>query len=55
MNEDYYILRVKKRIKQKDVADFLSVHPSAICKYEHHKCTLSRYNIEKYRRYILEH
>lgn len=52
--EEYFLLRCKKHIKQRDVAKFLNVSPSLICKFERGNTTMSEYNINQYKKYIEE-
>lgn len=54
MNErDYYtFMRLKKKIKQSEVAKAVNVNQSFISRHEQGECTLKQYDFEIYKRFI---
>jgi Mn-dependent DtxR family transcriptional regulator len=50
--ERYIALKIRKKIKTKDIAKHLGVTPSLISQYENHDAKMSLENVRKYRKFI---
>lgn len=49
---DYFVLRKKKQIKLKEIANEIECTVPLLSMYENHKCNISKKKEEKYKEYI---
>ena len=54
LRDEYLLKRRKKKISQKELAEYLNCSQSLLSRYERGECSMSKEKVELYRCYINE-